>query len=143
QKVDDFNDNYMSLATVLMGPYFALGLLLFFRKRQRNFAEISIAFILFTAFVTVIEILWVTPFRLLVHNQTVLNVSVLVDLILQTVYISWGLGQFFNYRTFAGYLKVFGVTLLIGSIGLVVVYILLWNYIYQGHYGDIMRYVGN
>src|SRR5207253_9474988 len=94
QKVDDFNDNYMSLATVLMGPYFALGLLLFFRKRQRNFAEISIAFILFTAFVTVIEILWVTPFRLLVHNQTVLNVSVLVDLILQTVYISCGLGHF-------------------------------------------------
>ena len=140
--IEDFTNKNMNLATVLMGPYFAFCLWIFFRKRQRNAAEIMVAFILFIGFATLVTSLLITPWRAVYRDTGTQNILLSVDILLQTLYITWGLTWFFNYSTADGFLKVFGALCLIGLIGFIFLMIALVNYMYQGSFFEVLKYLG-
>ena len=55
-----------------------------------------------------------------------------ISMFAQIVYDAWGLKTFFQYKTAVGYLKVLSALLLIGFIGLVILLIFLFFYVYHG-----------
>jgi len=132
--IDTINFKTMDLSTLLMSPWFAFCLWIFFRKRNRNVAEITLAVMLFIAFATLLTRIFMAPLVAIAFHGDPYNWSQLIELLLQTLYISWGLGSFFNYKTFSGFFKTFGVMCLAGVVGLaleiaIICLLLAWNII--------------
>ena len=56
QAVEHFFNKNINLISVFVAPYFAFMLWLFFRRRKRNIAEITLAYILFIGFCNIISV---------------------------------------------------------------------------------------
>jgi hypothetical protein len=131
---EHFFDENMNLITVFIMPYVAFMLWLFFRHRQRNFSEITLAYILFSSFgIIVSSVLTYLPMTLF-RSYTSFTVLLWVNLLLQTIYHTWGMKVFFNYKTTGGFFKVFGVFMLTGLIGCIAIFIFLLYYVYDGNW---------
>jgi len=139
--IQDFSNKNMNLLSVLLGPYFGCCLWIFFRKRKRNAAEITVAFILFMAFATAVNSLLISPWRAAYRNSNVYYPLLCLDILLQTLYITWGLSVFFNYRGINGYLKVLGALCLVGIIGFIILMIGLMIYVYRGDLFEVLKYL--
>jgi len=128
-----FNKN-LNIVSVLVAPYFAFFLWLFFRNRGRNFAEITIAYILFTGFCSVLVTILVSPWLSLFRNSPAYYPILYSSVLLQIMYDAWGLKIFFNYRTAGSYIKVLAVLGLIGLIGFILLIVAYFLYVYRGAY---------
>lgn len=132
--VEMFMNDNMNIITVLITPYAAFFLWLFFRRRNRNFSEISLAYILFSGFsVLASTILTYLPLAIF-RSYTALTILLWSGLALQTLYYSWGMKVFFGYKSSGGYFKVLSVLVLAGAIGVIVVLFALFFYVYSGRW---------
>jgi len=116
--IDAINNKMMDLSTLLMSPWFACCLWIFFRRRNRNVAEMTVATMLFIAFATLLTRIFVAPMLASTTDINIFNWIQGIELLLQTIYISWGLSLFLNYKNFGGFLKVLGVVCLAGIVGM-------------------------
>lgn len=58
----------------------------------------------------------------------------------QIVYDAWGMKTFFQYKTAGGFIKVLLALLLIGFIGLIIILVFLFFYVYQGS-AELLYYI--
>lgn len=130
--VQEFTNKNLNLFSVAISPYFAFGLWLFFRRRRRNAAEITVAYILFSGFSNVVFSILVSPLMSVSHNANARNIIFWIGIFLENFYFAWGFKTFFGFKSFAGYLQIVGALVLIGIVGLLLLLIFLFFYVYHG-----------
>lgn len=135
-----FNRN-MNFGTLITAPFFAFFLWLFFRHSNRNMAEITVAYILLTAFNDILFSILVSPWLSFFKNTSASMFLFFAGLILETIYYAWGLKTFFGYKTAGGYMKVLLALWLTGLIGLILVIGLYYIYVYHGGASVVLRYL--
>lgn len=138
--VQNFVNQNMNIITVLIIPYVAFMLWLFFRKAKRNLSEIILAYILFTGFGTIISTFFLYLPMIFLRSHLAFIILIWSSLLLQTLYYTWGMTTFFGYRTSKGFIKVLSVFLLTGFVGMVFTFIALFFYVYGGNW-DLLYYV--
>ena len=137
----EFGNKYLNIISVLISPFFAYFLWLFFRRRKRNMAEITVAYIFFTGFSNVLSTIFISPWLAMFRNTAAASPLLYGSIILQTLYFAWGFKVFFNYRTASGYIKVLLVLWLAGTIGLILFIIGVFYYVYRGGVYDVLKYL--
>jgi hypothetical protein len=140
-RVQNFTDKNLNIISVIITPYFALGLWLFFRRRKRNIAEITVAYILFSGFSNVLFTVLVSPWQAMSRNAVTNTIIFFTGLFFENFYFAWGFNRFFGYNSTAGFFKMVGVLLLIGCVGLVLLIGLLFLYAYHGDGYRVMQYM--
>lgn len=131
-KAQNFFNKNLNIISVIVAPYFGFFLWLFFRKRKRNMAEITVAYILFTGFSNVLTTILISPWLAFYRDTPAYYPILYGSIILQPLYYAWGLKTFFQYRSAGGYLKILGVLWLSGFIGLVLFLACFFFYLYHG-----------
>jgi len=114
-----FATKNMNLIDVVVCPWFAFGLWLFYRKRKRNIAEITIAYLLFTAFGLVLFTVFISIPMHFLRDSNAYYPIFWVGIILQSMYYTWGLKGFFNLHSAWDYIKILAVLALIAAIGII------------------------
>ena len=132
QAVQHFFNKNINLISVFVAPYFAFMLWLFFRRRQRNIAEITLAYLLFIAFGNIISLVIFYPLMAIFRTPAALSALLWISMFVQIAYDAWGMKTFFQYKTAGGYVKVLSALLLIGFIGFVILLVFLFFYVYNG-----------
>jgi hypothetical protein len=132
QAVQHFFNKNINLISVFVAPYFAFMLWLFFRRRKRNIAEITLAYILFIGFGNIISVIIFYPLMAIFKDPVSFSILLWISMFVQIGYDAWGMKTFFQYKTTGGFLKVLFALLLIGFIGLIILLIFLFFYVYQG-----------
>ena len=140
-RVQKFVNKNLNIASVLVAPYFAFMLWLFFKRRKRNIAELTITYILFTGFANVLSTILVSPWMSYYRNSFTNDVLIYCNIFLQTLYFSWGIKTLLGYNTASGYFKVFGALFLIGLIGFIILLIGFFFYIYRGESFQVLKYL--
>ncbi|HMK26624.1 MAG TPA: DUF3667 domain-containing protein [Chitinophagaceae bacterium] len=135
-----FNRN-MNFGTLITAPFYAVFLWLFFKRRGRNMAEIAVAYILLTAFIDVLFTVLASPWLALYRGSLTHDYIFWAGLILETFYYAWGLKTFFGYSTKGGYFKVLLALWLTGLIGLVLLMVSYFIYVYHGGASVVLRYL--
>ena len=98
--VQEVANRNLNLLSVAVTPYFAFFLWLFFRRRKRNMAEISVAYILFTGFANVLTTILISPWLAMTRNTGAYYPIFYGSMLLQTFYFAWGIKEtFFNYTS--------------------------------------------
>jgi hypothetical protein len=132
QSVQHFFDKNINLISVFVAPYFAFMLWLFFRRRKRNIAEITLAYILFIGFGNIISVAIFYPLMAIFKSPASFSALLWISMFVQIGYDAWGMKTFFQYKTAGGFIKVLFALLLIGFIGLIIILVFLYFYVYQG-----------
>lgn len=140
-EIQEFGNKYLDLISVLISPYFACIIWLFFRRRKRNAAEITVAYVLFMAFSNVLSAILISPLLNWCRSGAAYYPILFGGILLQTMYIAWGLKTFFNYRTAGGYLKVLSVLLIAGIVGFIILMGALFVYVYGGNRFEVLQYL--
>ena len=136
-----FFNKRMNLGTLITAPFYAFFLWLFFRQRKRNMAEIAVAYILLTAFNDVLFTILVSPWLSFFRDTAAYTPIMWTGLISETFYYAWGLKKFFGYKTAGGYFKVLSVLWLTGLIGIILVLVLYFFYVYRGGASVVLQYL--
>lgn len=137
-----FFNNYLNMFSVLFAPYFAFGIWLFFRKRNRNTAEIMVAYILFMAFCNLLYIVFTSPFLAVYRNTDAYYYIWAATIFLQSFYFAWGYKVFLGFRSAGGFIKVQLVLGLIGVIWFILFMLgLLFLYVYRGDAAEVLKYL--
>lgn len=105
--ISNWVHNHYGYANIIMGFFIACWLRIFFRKQDVNFFEISILL----AFVMGIGMLFLAVAALL-SGVTGFNLMPAFSFI-SFIYLSWSIGQFFEQKKLASYLKA-GVAYILG-----------------------------
>lgn len=105
------NANILALTSLPLNAFFFW---IFFRKRQRNYAEFIIAMVFLAAFANLIFSIFISPLMSLtrVAHPTVYWSVLIVGLLLQAAYISWGIKGLLNAKVRTRYWEVFPIALL-------------------------------
>jgi hypothetical protein len=135
-----FNRN-MNFGTLITAPFFAFFLWLFFQRRGRNMAEIAVAYILLTAFISAVYALLVSPWLAMSRDSTIHSYLTLAALSMESFYYAWGLKKFFGYKTSGGYFRILLVFWLSGLIGLVLILVFYYIYVYHGGASVVLQYL--
>jgi len=134
---------HANLITLIAMPLYTFIMWLFFRKRNRNFAEIMIAMIFFTAFSSLIITIVFNPI-LAYYKGTPKYVYVfLLSAILQSFYYTWGFKYFFNYKSVAGYFKIWPVMILTYVLWIVISMLCFFYYVYRDKTGKVIAALWN
>ncbi len=140
-EVQRFANKHMNTISVLVSPYFAFWLWLFFRRRGWNLAEITVAYILFSAFSNLVTAILIAPFLSFTGESWLYYPLLYGSIFLQVLYVAWGMKDFFHFKTAGGYWKVLLVLGLAGLVGFIVILILYFLYVYHGHISTVLRYL--
>jgi hypothetical protein len=141
-EINNFGNKYMSTLSVLISPWFAFFLWLFFKRRGWNMAEITVSYILFSAFTNLVFTIIISPLLAITKGSGFIYYLILNgSLILQTIYIAWAMKIFFNFQKPGGFWKVLGVLLLAGSTGLIFILMFYFFYAYRGEYSVVLQYL--
>ena len=105
-------NKHANILTLFAIPLYGAILWLFFKRRGRNFAEIMVAVILFTAFASLCTTIIFNPFFAYYKGTSPYWYLFLVSIFLQSLYYTWGFNVFFHYRSVLGYFKVWLAVLL-------------------------------
>src|SRR5688572_23003403 len=140
--IQKFGNANLNTLSVLVSPYFAFFLWLFFKRRGRNVAEITVVYILYTAISNLLASIIISPILAGLKDSGAYWPVFYLSLFLQTCHIVWGLNTFFNYRTTNGYFKILGALFLIGVIGFIILMGSLFVYVYHGKYMEVLKYLG-
>lgn len=137
-----FNNN-LNIFSVVVAPYFAFVLWVFFRKRNRNrnIPEITMVYILFTAFANLIFSILIAPLLAIFRDTNAYFYALFIGIFFQTLYYVWGLKNFFGLKGFWGYVKIL---LVLGLGGLVITILLLIGlgfYVYGGERFEVLPYL--
>jgi preprotein translocase subunit SecG len=132
QAVQHFFNKNINLISVFVAPYFAFMLWLFFRRRKRNISEITLAYLLFIGFGNIISAVIFYPLMAIFKGQVSFTILLWISMFVQIGYDAWGMKTFFQYKTAGGFIKVLSALLLIGFIGLIILLVFLFFYVYQG-----------
>jgi hypothetical protein len=136
-EVTRFAYKYMNSLSVLIAPWFALFLWMFFKKR-RNVAEITVAYILFSAFSNVISAIIISPLlSALPAGSTAYVIIFYLSILLQTLYISWAMKTFLQ----KSFWRVLGVLFIAGILGFILLMVFYFFYVYRGEYREILKYI--
>ncbi len=130
----------LSTVSVLVAPYYALFLWWFFKRRGRNFAEIIIAYLLFAAYSTLIATLLFSPIMGWTRGSPGYYYIQVTSFIAQTVYMAWGMKDFFGLKKRAGFIKMLAALSLIGIIGFILLLVGTFLYVFYGAY-DVLKYL--
>jgi len=139
--VQEFTNKNLSLISVLVAPYFALFLWLFFRERKRNMAEITLAYILFNAVANLIFTIIFSPLLAATRQSSFYYPIMVGGLLIQTFYYAWGMKTFLGMNSTSGFFKVLGVLLLAGFIGLIILVSAYFLYVYHGGVSKVLRFL--
>jgi hypothetical protein len=131
----------MNIFSVLITPYFAFFLWLFFKNRKRNIAEITVAYLLFSGFSNVVITILFSPLLAMYHHTSAYYPVLCSSFLLETFYFAWGLKIFFNYKSVSGYIKVFAALSLIGMLGFIIFFIGMVLYVYHGGAFKVLNYL--
>lgn len=131
-KVVSCTYKYQNTFNLLCCPYFSFFLILFFKKRKRNFAEINVAYLLFCPVALLLSAFFFTPFVTSFRGSPAATFVQYGDLFVQNLYVAWGMTVFLGFKSFGGFMKVLGVICLSGAIGYILLVIVQCLYIYQG-----------
>jgi len=140
QAVQHFFNKNINLISVFVAPYFAFMLWLFFRRRKRNIAEITLAYLLFIGFGNIISVVIFYPLMAIFKDPVSFSILLWISTFVQIGYDAWGMKTFFKYKTAVGFIKVLSALLLIGFIGLVILLIFLFFYVYGGSF-ELLYYL--
>jgi len=130
--VQDFFNKNLNVISVIVTPYFSFFLWLFYKRRKRNIAEITVAYLLFTAFSNIAASIVFSPVLGAIRNTPAYVFVFWGTMLLQTLYFAWGFKVFFGYHTFRNFFKILLVLWLIGFVGLVIVFTSYYFYVYGG-----------
>lgn len=87
-------NKYINIITLFAIPLYGAILWLFFKRRGRNFSEIMVAVMLFTAFATLCTTVIFTPMFAYYKGTLTYFYLFLVATFLQSLYYTWGLSVF-------------------------------------------------
>jgi hypothetical protein len=132
QAVQHFFEKNIKFISVFVAPYFAFMLWLFFRRRKRNIAEITLAYLLFIGFGNIISAVIFYPLMAIFKSPAAFSILTWISMFAQIAYDAWGMKTLFQYKTAGGYFKVLFALLLIGFIGFIILLIFLFFYVYHG-----------
>lgn len=139
-QVQQFFNRNMNFGTLITAPFFAFFLWLFFKRRGRNMAEIAVAFILLTAFISVVLSILFSPILAMAKNSNIHSYLTLTGVTIESFYYAWGLKTFFGYKTSGGYFKILLVFWLSGVIGIALILIFYYLYVYHGDASVLFRF---
>jgi|SRR5687768_1719186 len=140
QAVQNFFNKNISLISVFVAPYFAFMLWLFFRRRKRNIAEITLAYLLFIGFGNIISAIIFYPLMAIFKDPVSFSILLWISMFVQIGYDAWGMKTFFLCKTAGGFIKVLLALMLIGFIGLIILLIFLFFYVYGGSF-ELLYYL--
>jgi hypothetical protein len=140
-QIQGFLSRNSNLSTLITAPFFAVFLWLFFRQRGRNYAEITVAYILLTAFATVLYSIIILPWHFVFKGNQTASVLLFTGLVLESVYYAWGLKTFFGYKTFSGYRNILLVLWLAGITGFILLIGVYYVYVYGGGRSVVLQYL--
>ncbi len=123
-------NKHANIITLIAIPLYSLILWLFFKKRGRNFAEIMIAVILFTAFASLCTTILINPFMAYYKGTSIYFYLFLMAIFIQSFYYTWGFSGFFNYRSLLAYFKVWLVLILIFILWIAITMFIFFYYVY-------------
>lgn len=136
-----FVNRYMNIISVLISPWFAFFLWLFFKRSQRNMAEITVAYILFSAYGNLVSTMLFSPVLSCILDTPGYYPLLCTMILLQTLYIARGMRRFLNLKTGSGFWQVLGVLALAGLAGFILVFITYFFYVYQDGAFTILQYL--
>lgn len=139
--INGYIETSQRIFTLICTPYYAFFLLIFFRKRNRNMAEISVAYILFSAFIFLATALLFQTWQGTIKNTKTADYISYISMILENFYLAWGFNGFFKINTVKGYFKLLAVITILGIIGFLIIMTLIILYVYQGEV-SILWYLG-
>lgn len=119
-------------------PFYAALIWLFFRNRGRNFAEITLAVILYTAFVNLLFTLLFTPLMKLYLGTPAYGYIMGGGMLLQLFYYAWAFKGFLHYKSRSGALKTFLVMLLAFVLWGLLSIIAMFFYVYRENTGKVL-----
>ena len=122
----------LSTISVLVAPYYALFLWWFFKRRNRNFAEIIVAYLLFAAYSTLVSTLVFSPLMGWTRDSSAYYYIQVTGFIAQTAYMAWGMKVFFGLKGRGGYIKMLAALSLIGVIGFILLLVASFLYVFYG-----------
>jgi hypothetical protein len=135
-------NHYLNILSVAITPWFAFFLWIFFKRRGWTMAEIAVAYLLFSAFSNLVSTMIFSPiFSVMSEGTFFYQVVFCSSVLLQTIYITWGMKVFFRFNTNAGFWKVLGALMLAGTIGFLLVLLALFFYVYRGEYREVLQYL--
>lgn len=129
------NTNNLAMVAV---PFYAFLIWLFFKKRGRNFSEIMLAVILFTAFSNLLFTIFFTPVMGYYFGTAKYFYVFLIGVLLMIAYYSWGFKTFFNYTSFIGYIKIFSVMFFVMLVWTLVTFTAIFYYVYRDKSGRVI-----
>ncbi|HEV7781021.1 MAG TPA: DUF3667 domain-containing protein [Chitinophagaceae bacterium] len=138
--LQDFVNKNLNTASVAAAPFYALFLWLFFKRRNRNFAEIIVAYLLFTAFSNILSTLLFSPWLAYYRGEPPYYYIMCTSFVLQTAYIAWGMKGFYHLKGSGGYIKMLAALSLIGVIGFILLIAGFFIFVYHGAY-EVFRYL--
>lgn len=132
------NTNLVYLIAI---PFYALIVWLFYRWRGRNFAEIVLAFVLFTGFVGTVFTIVFTP--LMAYNRTPSNAITygLGGTFLFIVYYAWGFKGFLRYKSAKAFIHLFFVLVLTMLLWFLITLVFYFWYIYDEQTVPVLKAV--
>lgn len=137
QRISNQNNNTLN---VIAAPFYAVFLWLFFRRRNRNIAEIIVAYLLFAAFSNILSTIIFSPVLAALRDHPAYSYIQFLGFTLQTAYIAWGMKGFFGLKGAVGYIRSMAVLSLIGLIGFILLLAGYFLYVFYGSY-EVLQYV--
>ncbi len=127
-----------NLITVIAMPLYTFIVWLFFRRRGRNFAEIAIAMIFFTAFSSLASTILFHPL-LAYYKGTPTFLSIfLLTILLQSLFYTWGFKTFFKYESITGFLKIWPVIVLTFVTWIFITMLAFFFYVYRENTAKVL-----
>ncbi|NOT51101.1 MAG: DUF3667 domain-containing protein [Chitinophagaceae bacterium] len=140
-QIQGFFNRNMNFGTLITAPFFAFFLWLFFQRRGRNMAETAVAFILLTAFISMVHGVLISPGLAMTRDSNIHSYLTLAAISMESFYYAWGLKKFFGYKTSGGYFKILLVLWLAGLIGMVLILVFYYIYVYHGGASIVLQYL--
>ena len=92
-------------------PFYAFIIWLFFRKRGRNFAEMTAALVFFTAYISLMYSVIFTPLQAYFKGTKWFGYLFMASILVYSLYYAWGLKGFLRFKSRLAFVKVLLVTL--------------------------------
>jgi hypothetical protein len=127
----EFMSKNLNLLTMLALPYYTFFFWIFFRRRGYNYAEIMVAYMMFSSFTGLLTAATVIP--LLSRLKTDPNLMYVTGaiFILVFIYISWALYQFFKFKKPLSFLLLFMVSIMSAILFFLLVFSAMYYYVFR------------
>jgi hypothetical protein len=130
----------LNLISILITPWFAFFLFIFYKRRGRNLSELIIAYILFAAICNLLACLLFSPLMAATRGSGAYNIVFYGNLALQMAFVAWGMTIFLKFKTAGKYIEVLAVLSLAGIIGFLLILVAYFLFVYHKA-GEVFQYL--